>query len=112
MVFDFGDGKLETVASENLFFKYYEYHPQPVETYLILWRLTHNPKYRKWGKEILDCITAKYKGETDESNGIVGFSDVLDVRRRMNYKANENNLKRQRTHLLAETLKVRRSFLL
>lgn len=34
--------------------KYYILRPETVESYFTLWRLTGDPKYRKWGWEVVE----------------------------------------------------------
>ena len=85
----------------------YTYHPQPIETYLIIWRLTHNPKYRKWGSEILDRMIEKFKNADFDDNKkmVMGTANVMSKIDRNEVKAN-NDLRVQQNHVLAETFKV------
>ncbi|NXS10289.1 MA1C1 mannosidase, partial [Neodrepanis coruscans] len=47
--FDAGSEAMATRLSE----RYYILRPEVVESYMYLWRLTHNPKYRQWGWEVV-----------------------------------------------------------
>lgn len=44
---------LEARASKSAD-KYYILRPETVESYFMLWRLTGDPKYRKWGWEVVE----------------------------------------------------------
>lgn len=44
------DGGADAVAT-RMNDKYYILRPEVVETYMHLWRFTHDPKYREWGWE-------------------------------------------------------------
>lgn len=33
--------------------RYYILRPEVVESYMYMWRLTHDPKYRQWGWEVV-----------------------------------------------------------
>lgn len=47
--FDAGSEAMATRLSE----RYYILRPEVVESYMYLWRLTHDPKYRHWGWEVV-----------------------------------------------------------
>lgn len=47
--FDAGSEATATRLSE----RYYILRPEVVESYMYLWRLTHHPKYRHWGWEVV-----------------------------------------------------------
>lgn len=47
--FDSGTEATATRLSE----RYYILRPEVVESYLYMWRLTHDPKYRQWGWEVV-----------------------------------------------------------
>lgn len=47
--FDAGSEAMATRLSE----RYYILRPEVVESYMYLWRLTHQPKYRHWGWEVV-----------------------------------------------------------
>ena len=47
------DGGVEAIATRQNE-KYYILRPEVVETYLYMWRLTHDPKYRKWAWEAVE----------------------------------------------------------
>ena len=38
--------------------KMYLLRPETVETYFILWRITHDQKYRDWGWEVVEVSSA------------------------------------------------------
>lgn len=48
--FDAGAEATATRLSE----RYYILRPEVIESYLYLWRLTHDPKYREWGWEAVE----------------------------------------------------------
>lgn len=47
------DGGVEAIATRQNE-KYYILRPEVVETYMYMWRLTHDPKYRKWAWEAVE----------------------------------------------------------
>ncbi|CAH2303360.1 mannosyl-oligosaccharide 1,2-alpha-mannosidase IA-like, partial, partial [Pelobates cultripes] len=57
------DGGVEAIATRQNE-KYYILRPEVIETYLYMWRFTHDPKYRQWGWEAVQVIlfyrTSKY----------------------------------------------------
>eukprot|EP00794_Sanderia_malayensis_P000195 gene195-809_t len=73
--------------------KYYILRPEVVESYFVLWRMTHDQKYRDWGWEAAQAIE-KYchVGE--------GYSGIRDVT-----ETNVNHDDVQQSFFLAETLK-------
>jgi len=49
--FEFDDeGHMDSGTNERMFLL----RPETVETYFILWRLTHDKRYRDWGWEVVD----------------------------------------------------------
>ncbi|XP_016950758.1 mannosyl-oligosaccharide alpha-1,2-mannosidase IA [Drosophila biarmipes] len=72
---------------------FYMLRPEVVESYFVLWRLTHDEKYRLWGYEILLAIE-KYCRTPN------GYTGILDV----NNKTSEPD-DVQRTFFLGATLK-------
>ncbi|XP_017041703.1 mannosyl-oligosaccharide alpha-1,2-mannosidase IA [Drosophila ficusphila] len=72
---------------------FYMLRPEIVESYLVLWRLTHNTKYRIWGREIFLAIE-KY------CRTPYGYSGIMDV---YNISAGQDDV--QRTFFLGATLK-------
>lgn len=44
------DGGVEAIATRQNE-KYFILRPEVIETYMYMWRLTHDPKYREWGWE-------------------------------------------------------------
>ena len=111
-LFDFTpDGTPEARIWPELDDKGYTYHPQPIETYLILWRLTRNPKYRKWGSEILDRMIEKFRNADRDIMYwgvlIMGTKSILSPFDRDVYSGGLYNDDRvQQNHVLAETFKV------
>lgn len=69
--------------------------PEVVESYFVLWRLTHEPIYREWGWEVVQALEKHCRVE---SGGYSGLKNVND----------ENPIKDdvQQSFFLAETLKV------
>lgn len=51
------DGGVEAIATRQNE-KYFILRPEVIETYMYLWRLTHDPKYREWGWEAVQVRTA------------------------------------------------------
>ncbi|XP_073428373.1 mannosyl-oligosaccharide 1,2-alpha-mannosidase IA-like isoform X2 [Dendrobates tinctorius] len=90
-VFRFDNGAEAT--STRLSERYYLLRPEVVESYLYLWRLTHNPKYREWGWEIVQALDTYCRIEN-------GFSGIRDV-----YNTNPNHDNVQQSFFMSETLK-------
>lgn len=89
--------------------KYYILRPETYESYFILWRLTHDQKYRDWGWDAIQAIERYCR-----SPG--GFSGIKNV-----YVDNPQKDDVQQSFFIAESLKVcvpnnsriyRRSFIL
>uniref|UniRef100_H0VLV5 alpha-1,2-Mannosidase n=1 Tax=Cavia porcellus TaxID=10141 RepID=H0VLV5_CAVPO len=72
---------------------YYILRPEVVESYMYLWRQTHDPIYRNWGWDVVLALE-KYC-RTD-----AGFSGIQDV-----YSTRPNHDNKQQSFFLAETLK-------
>lgn len=89
--FWFNSGR-EAVATQ-LSESYYILRPEVVESYMYLWRQTHNPIYREWGWDVVMALE-KYC-RTD-----AGFSGIQDV-----YSSSPNHDNKQQSFFLAETLK-------
>lgn len=56
------DGGVEAIATRQNE-KYYILRPEVIETYMYMWRFTHDPKYREWGWEavqVSDAVAARY----------------------------------------------------
>lgn len=51
------DGGAEATAT-RLSDRYYILRPEVIESYMYMWRLTHDPKYREWGWE---AVEVRYK---------------------------------------------------
>nr|XP_056702914.1 mannosyl-oligosaccharide 1,2-alpha-mannosidase IC [Euleptes europaea] len=87
--FDFGTEAVATRLSD----RYYILRPEVVESYLYMWRLTHDPKYRQWGWEVVEALEKYCRVEA-------GFSGIRDV-----YTTNPSHDNMQQSFFLAETLK-------
>ena len=48
--------------------RYYILRPETVESYFIMWRLTHDQKYRDWGWEMV---------QVSQEHALVGFDNCL-----------------------------------
>lgn len=53
------DGGVEAIATRQNE-KYYILRPEVIETYMYLWRFTHDPKYRQWGWEAVQVSRSIY----------------------------------------------------
>jgi len=73
--------------------KYYILRPEVVESYFVMWRLTHDQKYRDWAWDAVQNIEKHCKVG-------VGYSGIRDVT-----NANVNHDDVQQSFFLAETLK-------
>ncbi|XP_055117081.1 mannosyl-oligosaccharide 1,2-alpha-mannosidase IC isoform X3 [Symphalangus syndactylus] len=89
--FWFNSGR-EAVATQ-LSESYYILRPEVVESYMYLWRQTHNPIYREWGWEVVLALEKYCRTEA-------GFSGIQDV-----YSSTPNHDNKQQSFFLAETLK-------
>ncbi|XP_044770376.1 mannosyl-oligosaccharide 1,2-alpha-mannosidase IC isoform X3 [Neomonachus schauinslandi] len=89
--FWFNSGR-EAVATQ-LSESYYILRPEVVESYMYLWRQTHDPVYREWGWEVVTALEKYCRTEA-------GFSGIQDV-----YSSIPNHDNKQQTFFLAETLK-------
>ncbi|XP_069335712.1 mannosyl-oligosaccharide 1,2-alpha-mannosidase IC isoform X6 [Eulemur rufifrons] len=89
--FWFNSGK-EAVAT-HLSESYYILRPEVVESYMYLWRQTHDPIYREWGWEVVMALEKHCRTEA-------GFSGIQDV-----YNSTPNHDNKQQSFFLAETLK-------
>ncbi|XP_060640425.2 mannosyl-oligosaccharide 1,2-alpha-mannosidase IC [Anolis sagrei] len=87
--FDSGAEAMATRLSD----RYYILRPEVVESYLYLWRLTHDPKYRQWGWEAVQALEKNCRVEA-------GFSGIRDV-----YASTPSHDNMQQSFFLAETLK-------
>ncbi|OCT80295.1 mannosyl-oligosaccharide 1,2-alpha-mannosidase IA [Xenopus laevis] len=86
------DGGVEAIATRQNE-KYYILRPEVIETYMYMWRFTHDPKYRQWGWEAVQALEKYCRVEG-------GYSGVRDV-----YSAHPNHDDVQQSFYLAETLK-------
>lgn len=58
------DGGVEAIATRQNE-KYFILRPEVIETYMYMWRLTHDAKYREWGWEAVQVKVQTNK----KSNG-------------------------------------------
>ncbi|KAM9175564.1 mannosyl-oligosaccharide 1,2-alpha-mannosidase IC [Mergus octosetaceus] len=87
--FDTGTEAMATRLSE----RYYILRPEVVESYMYMWRLTHDLKYRQWGWEVVKALEKHCRVEA-------GFSGIRDV-----YATVPTHDNMQQSFFLAETLK-------
>lgn len=73
---------------------YYILRPETVESYFVMWRLTHDQKYRDWGWEAVQALERHCRSE----NGFSGLNNV--------YLESPENDDVQQSFFMAETLKV------
>ncbi|XP_051730057.1 mannosyl-oligosaccharide 1,2-alpha-mannosidase IA isoform X1 [Ctenopharyngodon idella] len=86
------DGGVEAIATRQNE-KYFILRPEVIETYMYMWRFTHDPKYRQWGWEAVQALEKYCRVEG-------GYSGVRDV-----YANTPNHDDVQQSFYLAETLK-------
>ncbi|NXX88270.1 MA1A1 mannosidase, partial [Centropus bengalensis] len=86
------DGGVEAIATRQNE-KYYILRPEVIETYMYMWRLTHDPKYREWGWEAVEALEKHCRVDG-------GYSGIRDV-----YHNHENHDDVQQSFFLSETLK-------
>ncbi|XP_053300694.1 mannosyl-oligosaccharide 1,2-alpha-mannosidase IA [Pleuronectes platessa] len=86
------DGGVEAIATRQNE-KYFILRPEVIETYMYMWRFTHDPKYREWGWEAVQALEKHCRLEG-------GYSGVRDV-----YASSPNHDDVQQSFYLAETLK-------
>ncbi|XP_076873997.1 mannosyl-oligosaccharide 1,2-alpha-mannosidase IA [Brachyhypopomus gauderio] len=86
------DGGVEAIATRQNE-KYFILRPEVIETYMYMWRFTHDPKYRQWGWEAVQALEQHCRVEG-------GYSGVRDV-----YANSPNHDDVQQSFYLAETLK-------
>jgi len=85
-----GQGHMTSRTNEKMFLL----RPETVETYFILWRLTHDKRYRDWGWEVVEALEKQCRINSG------GFSGIKDV---YNPSAPKDDV--QQSFLIAETLK-------
>ncbi|KAF7655576.1 hypothetical protein LDENG_00054250, partial [Lucifuga dentata] len=73
--------------------RYYILRPEVIESYMYMWRLTHDPKYREWGWEAVEALEKQCRVDA-------GFSGIRDV---YTIPASHDNM--QQSFFLSETLK-------
>ncbi|XP_072249918.1 mannosyl-oligosaccharide 1,2-alpha-mannosidase IA isoform X2 [Leuresthes tenuis] len=73
--------------------RYYILRPEVIESYMYMWRLTHDPKYREWGWEAVEALEQHCRIES-------GFSGIRDV-----YTMTVSHDNMQQSFFLSETLK-------
>ncbi|XP_020795972.1 mannosyl-oligosaccharide 1,2-alpha-mannosidase IA [Boleophthalmus pectinirostris] len=73
--------------------RYYILRPEVIESYMYMWRLTHDPKYREWGWEAVQALEQHCRVES-------GFSGIRDV-----YTTTVSHDNMQQSFFLSETLK-------
>jgi mannosyl-oligosaccharide alpha-1,2-mannosidase len=69
-----GDGS-EDAKAVRMAEKYYILRPETVESYLILWRLTGDVKYREWGWDVVKALEKHCRVE----HGYSGVKNVYTV---------------------------------
>lgn len=74
--------------------KYYILRPETFESYFIMWRLTHDQKYRDWGWDAVQALETHCRS----ANGFSGLKNV--------YLEEPIKDDVQQSFFLAETLKV------
>ena len=75
--------------------RYYILRPETFESYFVMWRLTHDQKYRDWGWEAVQALEKHCKAEA-------GYTGVKNV-----YAIDGQKDDVQQSFFLVETLKVR-----
>jgi len=91
--FQFDSVPREDATSRQSDSKAYRLRPDVVETYLILWRLTQDQKYRDWGWEVVEALEKYCRTK-------FGFAGLQNV-----YDPNGSRDGVQGSHFLSETLK-------
>ncbi|XP_004550714.1 mannosyl-oligosaccharide 1,2-alpha-mannosidase IA [Maylandia zebra] len=86
------DGGVEAIATRQNE-KYFILRPEVIETYMYMWRFTHDPKYREWGWEAVQALEQHCRVDG-------GYSGIRDV-----YASSPNYDDVQQSFYLAETLK-------
>uniref|UniRef100_A0A8D0GWH1 alpha-1,2-Mannosidase n=1 Tax=Sphenodon punctatus TaxID=8508 RepID=A0A8D0GWH1_SPHPU len=86
------DGGVEAIATRQNE-KYYILRPEVIETYMYMWRFTHDPKYRQWGWEAVEALEKYCRIDG-------GYSGLRDV-----YSNRQSHDDVQQSFFLSETLK-------
>uniref|UniRef100_A0AAR2KS43 alpha-1,2-Mannosidase n=1 Tax=Pygocentrus nattereri TaxID=42514 RepID=A0AAR2KS43_PYGNA len=87
------DGGAEATAT-RLSDRYYILRPEVIESYMYMWRLTHDPKYRQWGWEAVEALEKHCRVDS-------GYSGIRDV-----YASTVSHDNMQQSFFLSETLKA------
>uniref|UniRef100_A0AAR2KDT1 alpha-1,2-Mannosidase n=1 Tax=Pygocentrus nattereri TaxID=42514 RepID=A0AAR2KDT1_PYGNA len=85
------DGGAEATAT-RLSDRYYILRPEVIESYMYMWRLTHDPKYRQWGWEAVEALEKHCRVDS-------GYSGIRDV-----YASTVSHDNMQQSFFLSETL--------
>ena len=72
----------------------YMLRPETAESYFVMWRITHEEKYREWGWQMIQALDKHCKSEGG------GYSGIRDV-----WSQNGQKDDVQQSWFLAETLK-------
>ncbi|KAG7509233.1 mannosyl-oligosaccharide 1,2-alpha-mannosidase IA [Solea senegalensis] len=78
------DGGVEAIATRQNE-KYFILRPEVIETYMYMWRFTHDPKYREWGWEAVQALEQHcrvgggYSGVRDVYASTPNHDDSLSV---------------------------------
>ncbi|XP_061479701.1 mannosyl-oligosaccharide 1,2-alpha-mannosidase IA isoform X1 [Rhineura floridana] len=86
------DGGVEAIATRQNE-KYYILRPEVIETYMYMWRFTHDPKYQQWGWEAVEALEKYCRVDG-------GYSGIRDV-----YSNHQTHDDVQQSFFLSETLK-------
>ncbi|KAF7691971.1 mannosyl-oligosaccharide 1,2-alpha-mannosidase IA isoform X1 [Silurus meridionalis] len=86
------DGGEEATAT-RLSDRYYILRPEVIESYMYMWRLTHDPKYREWGWQAVEALEKFCRIDG-------GYSGIRDV-----YATTVSHDNMQQSFFLSETLK-------
>ena len=76
--------------------------PETVESYFIMWRITHDEKYRDWGWEVIEALDKYCK---TKEGGYSGIRNVWANNNNNNIAEGDQKDDVQQSWFLAETLK-------
>lgn len=71
------DGGVEAIATRQNE-KYYILRPEVIETYMYMWRFTHDPKYRQWGWEAVEVRHLSYFFKVSHNLYICHFKELFE----------------------------------